>query len=348
MQNNHKGSSTQVGVRSGANSWMPDQTYLACSADDIAEMLDSLAEIAQITGNTFREKAFTRAAKIFRGKNVPRVIELATVDNLQKIPGIGPGITMRIAELISTGRVEEIETAKKSPRYRAFAELTSILGVGPKTAATWIDLGIYSMGDLRRAIGTGKIVPTKQQELGIRWYSDLLTKIPRKSVELIARRITSLIMRAFHTTADRVIVAGSYRRGAAASGDIDMLVRGSHRMQELTKIVAEQPEFIDFISAGDERMSFLWIDDGTARQIDILLRPDSAWGASLAYFTGDAQFAQSMRSRAKRMGYRLNQNGLFKKTPKTLVRVPTPTEESVFKHLGMTYLEPAARTGAIA
>lgn len=358
MENNHKSTST--------GSWLPDEEFSggamgvfpSSSSADIAEMLATMAELAAIVGNQYREKAFMKAAKIFRSPRVPAVVALGDVPGLDAIPGIGPGILARVDEFIRTGSVAEITTVKQSRRYKAFIELTSVMGVGAKTAAAWMDLGVYTLGDLRKAVGGRRIVLTKQQELGLRYVGDLRQRIPRASVESIAARIGSILVRAFGRTLtpDRVVVAGSYRRGASTSGDIDILVRGEYNMADFTKLVAAQPEFIDFTTSGNERTTFLWHEGtgatSTARQVDILLRPDSAWGAALAYFTGDAQFAQSMRAHAKRLGYRLNQNGLYKintkKNTKTVGRqIPLSTEEELFRILGLVYLEPKDRVGQV-
>lgn len=336
--------------KNAMDSWMPADSMVFKSAADIANMLAIMAELAQITDNQYREKAFLRAAKIFRSPQVPATIGISNINALVSVAGIGPGILSRVDEFVRTGTVAEIETTRQSRRYQAFVELTRIMGVGPKTASVWMNLGIYNLGDLRRAVGARKIVLTKQQELGLRWYADLSQRIPRSSVELIVRRIRGLIIDAFVTSSDRVVIAGSYRRGAQTSGDIDILVRGNYIMNRFTRLVATQPEFIDFVSSGSERVTFIWCGDGCiARQIDILLRPDSAWGAALAYFTGDAQFAQSMRARAKRLGYKLNQNGLYKKMgrKKTLHAVSLNSEEDLFKLLGLSYIQPVDRIGEL-
>lgn len=310
----------------------------------IAQLFDQLAAVIQLTDNQYRAKAFSRAAKIFRG--MTDEITLSDLKTLQDIPGIGPGIIARVSEIITTGTISEINTLRESRRYTAFVELTSIKGVGAKTAAVWINLGVYTLGDLRRAVGERKIVLTKQQELGVRWYTDLSQRIPRATVEQITSVIRALATRVFGPRVE-MVVAGSYRRGAATSGDIDILIQGTSGMDQFVKLLTDRPEFTDIISSGSERTTFLWRDlGGTVRQIDILLRPRSSWAASLAYFTGDAGFARNMRAIAKVRGYKLNQNGLYKKTSvKTGVKpIPISSEEELFKVLGMQWVPPAQRT----
>lgn len=337
-----------------APSWMPDNnvevyggaTRVGKSVRPtvIAQLFDQLAAVIQITDDQYRAKAFSRAAKIFRG--MTGEITRANIDTLQNIRGIGPGIITRVSEIIETGTIAEIDTLRESRRYNAFVELTSIKGVGAKTAAVWINLGVYTLGDLRRAVGARSIVLTKQQELGVRWYADLSQRIPRATVEQITGIIRTLVIRAFGASSE-MVVAGSYRRGATTSGDIDILVQGTSGMDRFVKLLSTRPEFTDIISSGRERTTFLWRDlGGTVRQIDVLLRPKSAWAASLAYFTGDAGFARNMRAHAKTRGYKLNQNGLYKKTgTKTSIKpIPIGSEEELFKVLGIPWVPPAQRT----
>ena len=67
---------------------------------------------------------------------------------------------------------------------------------------------------------------TRSQLIGLKHYDDLLTRIQRDEVE----HITSIVRKACHAIAghDRILVkaCGSYRRGNASSGDVDVLISG--------------------------------------------------------------------------------------------------------------------------
>jgi DNA polymerase/3'-5' exonuclease PolX len=45
--------------------------------------------------------------------------------------------------------------------------------------------------------------------------------------------------------------------------------------------------------------------------VDIVFLPKEEWGSGLLWFTGSKVFNINMRARAKKMGYTLNQKGLF-------------------------------------
>ena len=70
---------------------------------------------------------------------------------------------------------------------------------------------------------------------------------------------------------------------------------------------------------------------------DIFIYEDLA--PFLLYATGSKQFNKNMRGIAKSKGFKLNQHGLYKGSKKIICK----TEEDIFEHLGMQYLEPHQR-----
>ena len=61
--------------------------------------------------------------------------------------------------------------------------------------------------------------------------------------------------------------------------------------------------------------------------------------------TGPQAFNMQLREQASQMGYKLNEYGLFKlsTTDDEDERLPSHTEEEIFKELGMAYVEPEDR-----
>ncbi len=74
-------------------------------------------------------------------------------------------------------------------------------------------------------------------------------------------------------------------------------------------------------------------------QVDILAVSEEDWVPALLYFTGSRYFNEYMRGVARANGYRLNQHGLYEDG----VRVPTPTEEDIFKVIGLEWIPPEKR-----
>ena len=74
--------------------------------------------------------------------------------------------------------------------------------------------------------------------------------------------------------------------------------------------------------------------------VDIRIVDEESWFPSLIYFTGSKNFNLRMRAKAKYMGFKLNEYGLFDKSGK---RMKIRDEKDIFDILGMKYLEPEDR-----
>ncbi|KAK3362216.1 hypothetical protein B0T25DRAFT_594658, partial [Lasiosphaeria hispida] len=87
------------------------------------------------------------------------------------------------------------------------------------------------------------------------------------------------------------------------------------------------------------------------RRMDILLVPETEYGAALIYFTGNDIFNRSMRLLASKKGMRLNQRGLYKDVMRGKGRVKVTEgelvegrdEKRIFEILGVKWREPWER-----
>ena len=153
-------------------------------------------------------------------------------------------------------------------------------------------------------------------------------------------------------------------------GDLDILI--THPVMTKT-----QPELIEIILKKLHEEKFLTHDltlqkDGsqkkylgvcrlvngdnnanTHRRLDIIIVPPNEKATALMYFTGSAHFNRSMRLLATKSGMSLSEHALrknivrggqFKKEKLNRgITLDTPTEESIFEHLGLTYRSPEER-----
>lgn len=89
------------------------------------------------------------------------------------------------------------------------------------------------------------------------------------------------------------------------------------------------------------------------RRLDIIVVPPKEKATALMYFTGSAHFNRSMRLLATKMGMSLSEHALKtnilrggksnrEKLNEGMI-LDTPTEESVFCHLGLSYRQPNER-----
>jgi DNA polymerase/3'-5' exonuclease PolX len=86
-------------------------------------------------------------------------------------------------------------------------------------------------------------------------------------------------------------------------------------------------------------MGFCKYQTFPVRRIDIRFIPFLSWYPGILYFTGSKNLNLAMRNKAKKLGYKLNEYGLFKGSKNIYVE----SEEEIFNLLEMKYLEPQER-----
>jgi len=134
---------------------------------------------------------------------------------------------------------------------------------------------------------------------------------------------------------DTFVMVGSMRRGRPFVGDIEFVVlpkdpKGFHG--DITRLG---------FHAGEKRRNYVFT--GYSRvpvEIYVAGGPDELGAMMLAY-TGDYIFNIAMRSKAKRMGYRMDQYGIWKGSTPVL---KSPDEREFFDFLGMEYHTPEERS----
>jgi DNA polymerase (family X) len=100
---------------------------------ELARLFDLMADILEIKEeNPFRIRAYRRAAQ-----NLETLTEdveaLAREERLEEIPGVGKDLAGKILEYLRTGRVKDVEAAKRGIPG-GVVDLMHVPGIGPKTA----------------------------------------------------------------------------------------------------------------------------------------------------------------------------------------------------------------------
>ena len=90
------------------------------------------------------------------------------------------------------------------------------------------------------------------------------------------------------------------------------------------------------VAKGDTKSSIV-LDAGI--NVDLRVVTDNEFPFAALYFTGSKSHNTDMRGRAKKMGYKLNEYGLFKDDTPT----PCKDEADVFSKLGLDYIPPEIR-----
>jgi DNA polymerase/3'-5' exonuclease PolX len=161
---------------------------------------------------------------------------------------------------------------------------------------------------------------------------DLAQRIPRAEQAEHIRLITSI--------APTAMPAGSYRRGAPTSSDIDIVLR--EPIPEIVDKLTKIGYIIHTFASGARKFSGIVKHPRFPRfrHLDLVMTTPRCYPFAMLYFTGPARFNIVMRVKAKRKGLKLNEYGLFKDDQ------PLPgitTERDIFAALGIEYKEPKDR-----
>ncbi|EZG06766.1 hypothetical protein H106_03728 [Trichophyton rubrum CBS 735.88] len=279
------------------------------------DVLQQMLSYYERTADQWRCLAYRRAiAALRRERN-----KVVSKSQALKIKGIGERLAAKIEEIVWTNRLRRLEQANMEPRDALLSQFLNIYGVGYQQASKWVAQGYKSLDDLKNRANL-----TTNQKIGIERYDDFQKRIPREEVEAHCAivREAVLAMDSSYT----VIIGGSYRRGGADSGDIDLIItKEGVSLQEIhdqiMTVVVPQLFERRFLKTGLAVSSQI---DGSKwhgasalpgnpvwRRIDLLFVPGDELGAALIYFTGNDIFNRSLRLLASKKGMCLNQRGLF-------------------------------------
>jgi DNA polymerase/3'-5' exonuclease PolX len=143
-----------------------------------------------------------------------------------------------------------------------------------------------------------------------------------------------------------MIFAGSYRRGAKESGDIDCVISSkSFGLNDAVELLKSKGIVTEVLSMRNEKfMGIAHCPRGFGHhfRLDIEFVDQSDLASSLLYFTGSKGTNIYMRMAAKKKGMVLSQHGLFSATTGQKL-LHSPTEEDIFEKLGIPYISPENR-----
>jgi DNA polymerase/3'-5' exonuclease PolX len=301
--------------------------------EDTIEYLREIAYYYKILGRVSDDRRYTATTNaIATIKKLPYV--LYTAAQAKKEKGIGDSIAATIEDFVMNGSKAKLDELKaEAGDTLKFLDLfMGIYGVGIVKAIDFYESGYRTLEDIPQ---DGL---TKAQKLGLKYYKELNTKLKRKEITKIFKRIEELL----EDEVDNVTVVGSYRRGKAESGDIDILVSTSTKHPTLAEIVAildKNAVVKHTLALGKTR--FAGITTKPYRRIDIRLVKTDEYPCALMYFTGSKDFNIYMRKRAISMYMKLNEYHLYYDYDNSIADIEE--ESDIFVALDMDYVAPEDR-----
>ena len=317
---------------------------------EILKQLTKLANDKKAKKETFRYRAYVKAIQAIKEHDD----EINSIEDLDKVFGLSKGsIRTKIEEFIKTGEIEQVKAI--SEESKLIETLSNIYGVGPSKANDLVNKHkVTSIDDLKLKLEKDETLLNDKQKIGLKYYDDLLKRIPRKEMEKHNDFITKFI-ELIDKNDDLIYeMVGSFRRNAKNSGDMDVLCTTKNKNTKLFNDIIEQLEdnkyITETLAKGEKK--FMGIcklpRHKTHRRIDMIYTDYSNYAFTLLYFTGSGQFNVEMRNHALTLGYSLSEYGLKKEGKFVDNNGKTfDTEEDIFKFLGIKYIEPKDRKGGI-
>jgi DNA polymerase/3'-5' exonuclease PolX len=167
-----------------------------------------------------------------------------TLTEVARLPGCGNKIALLFQEFKDTGQIQEAREDESDPKLAVLRLFYDIWGVAETTARDFYNRGWRDLDDV---VEYGWATLTRVQQIGVKFYDEFQLKIPRAEVEAIAATILA------HANTIRpgfeMVIAGGYRRGKPASGDVDVVL--SHADERATQ------DFVGRLVVGLERGRFI-------------------------------------------------------------------------------------------
>ena len=324
------------------------------SRETIAQTLENIALLLELKGeNPFKIRAYRTGAEIvttFAGDFVQK----ARDNDLGDTKGIGKALAEKLHELATTGELEYYEKLRGEFPGTIF-ELFDIPGLGPKKIKALYDrLDITSISGLEQACQSGEV--TELPGFGAKSCRKILDAIAFRREHANKFRLGDIaanaeeILLALKNQPETMeaSIAGSYRRGKEILHDLDFLV-STEKPESIMSFFVGMPE-VSTVSLHGPTKSTVILDSGL--QCDLRAVSAEQYPFALNYFTGSREHNISMRSRALKLGYTLNEYRLAAIEGKKQQPLPDraiTTEEDLYAALSLDFIPPPLRenTGEI-
>jgi DNA polymerase/3'-5' exonuclease PolX len=212
-------------------------------------------------------------------------------------------------------------------------DLMNIPGIGKSKANYLIKLGITKISDLTKKKYLDQL--NDDTKMILKYKPD--RKVLHNDITKIKNKLTNY---------PNTIIVGSYRRKKAFSRDIDIMLVSDDSINKYIDYLKTVFKEVHIYSHGNNKVSLIILikkinEKKIYYKIDIFRSLVKYQYAMLLYSTGSKEFNIRMRLIASKMGYLLNQHGLYNKKNMSYIKVSS--EHDFFKKLNMEYVNPEDR-----
>ncbi|MBI3015404.1 MAG: PHP domain-containing protein, partial [Candidatus Tectomicrobia bacterium] len=309
----------------------------------VAQILEDIALLLEIQGeNPFKTRAYSNGARLISGLDRD-VAELVASGEIRALKGIGPALSEKITELVTTGRLDYYERLKAAVPV-GLLELLQVPQLGPKKIkAVHEQLGVTSLGELEYACLENRLIDLpgfgkKTQETILKGIAQLkknrgqflLGDVLTSAEELVEklRRVPGV---------EEASLAGSVRRRREIVRDIDCVV-SSACSEEVREAIRRWPDLGNPELPGGGKACGQW-EVGIPVEIQVV--PGASYPFALLYGTGSSEHREALARHASLKGFSLADRGLSQSGKEVTCR----SEEEIYGALGLSWIVPELREG---
>lgn len=207
------------------------------TTEEIAQQLKLTAQLMELhEENPFKVKSIANAA--FKLDKTDIALQGLSLQELEKIEGIGKSIASKINEMQTTGTLKELaDMLNRTPL--GVVDMLGIKGIGPKKVGQlWRELQIESVGELLYACNENRLTALKgfgaktqdQVRKQIEFHQSNRGKFHYASLEDYANELVEILKKKYNT--ELVSLTGSIRRRAEIIDQIDIVIATGQPVDE--------------------------------------------------------------------------------------------------------------------
>lgn len=290
--------------------------------------------------NPFKVSAFRKAAAALEADER----SLSEIDDITAIKGIGKGTAAVITELMESGEstvLKELEAAVP----KGLVPLMKLPGLGgKKLAKLYQELNIIDAATLKAACEAGQVrglagfaAKTEEKILKeLETFGSRAERLPIWQLEPVVLEINELL--ASLPEVEKFSVAGSFRRVAETSKDVDFIV-ATKEYEVVREAILTRLALLETVAAGDTKVSVI-LDREEPVSVDFRLVTREEFASALHHFTGSKDHNVRMRQLAKSMGKKISEYGVEQEDGSV---VTFESEEAFFAHFNLPFIPPTVR-----
>ncbi|KAM4851881.1 DNA nucleotidylexotransferase isoform 3-T3 [Thomomys bottae] len=282
-------------------------------------------------------------------------------------------------EIIEDGETSEVKAVLNDERYQSFKLFTSVFGVGLKTSEKWFRMGFRTLSKVR---SDKSLKFTRMQKAGFLYYEDLVSQVTRAEAEAVSELVKQAVW-TFLPDAFVTLTGGFRRGKKIGhdvdflitSPEITeekdqqllhkvtnlwekkgLLLYCDHVESTLDKLKlpCRNVDALDYfqkcfliLKLDHQRLASGQLSQQEGKpwkaiRVDLVLCPYERRAFALLGWTGSRQFERDLRRYATHeRKMMLDNHALYDKTKRIFLKAES--EEEIFAHLGLDYIEPCER-----